>query len=253
MKILITVFSRDMFGKEFQRLSREEFDSLSRGATTLSRDGRGVKVLETARGEVIKFFRLRRRFSSARLYPYSKRFLRNAFRLKQRGIRTVDLLGHYRSHNGTDDAVVYRKLPGEALRSFLNVGCKPEVAHGTLHDFADFLAELHRKGVLFRSIHFGNVVRLPDGCFAVIDIADLSFRRKGSLTPRQRVRNFIHMTRYEVDRQALLQSGLAAFLQRYLDASGMSPSDKESFHKILSSRMKRIDPAFTDELLPGGV
>ncbi len=233
----------DMSGELLRNLSGEEFELLSRGSRILARDGRGVKVMETESGEMIKFFRLRRRFSSALVYPYSKRFIQNASRLKKRGIKTVDILGRYKSGNTTGDAVVYRKLPGQALRGFLeSVESQPNVADRTVHDFAGFLGELHQKGVLFRSIHFGNVVVLPDGCFAVIDIADISFRRKRALSPRQRVRNFIHMSRYEQDRQALLKSGLPGFLQRYLDSSHMNNAEKRLFNKILALKMHKIYP-----------
>lgn len=229
-----------MINGQLMELGSEEFETMIRDARILSEDGRGVKVLETSGGEIIKFFPLRRRVSTAAVYPYSKRFVRNAALLKKRGIKTVDIVGTFKRSKDSPDAVVYKKTQGRALRSFLeDAGLPSEGADQTLRDFTGFLARLHGEGILFRSIHFGNVLVLEDGGFALIDVADISFRRGRSLTPRQRVRNFAHMSRYVQDRESLVGFGMPRFLQLYLEASQMPRRHQQRFSRLLSSKMRR--------------
>ena len=229
-----------MINGKLRELGPEEIETMIRDARILSEDGRGVKVLETPDGEIIKFFRLRRRVSTAAVYPYSKRFVRNASLLKERGIKTVDIVGTFRRSKDSPDAVVYRKTPGKGLRSLLEgAGLPAEGAEQTLRDFTGFIAQLHREGILFRSIHFGNVLVLEEGGFAVIDVADISFRRGRSLTPRQRVRNFVHMSRYAEDREALIGFGIPRFFQLYLEASQMPLGQQQRFSRLLSRKMRK--------------
>ena len=66
-----------------------EFDRLRAGARVLVADLRGEKVLLTADNRIIKLFYARRRFTSARIYPYALRFWNNAQRLLEKGVPTV--------------------------------------------------------------------------------------------------------------------------------------------------------------------
>jgi hypothetical protein len=136
-------------------------------------------------------------------------------------------------------------VSGKALRGLLESGELPSVAaEETMGNFAVFLARLHLKGVLFRSIHFGNVMVLLDGSFALVDIADINYRYFGALTPRQRIRNFIHMSRYEQDRRALKNFGIDRFVKIYMDASEMHAGEKQHFSKLFDSKMRKtyVDP-----------
>ncbi|MDX1762941.1 MAG: toluene tolerance protein [bacterium] len=230
---------------QLRELEPEEFEVMIRDARVLSEDGRGIKVLETTGGEIIKFFRRRHRLSTAVFYPYSKRFIRNASILKQRGIETVNVVATYAKRKSSTDAVVYRKTRGRALRNFLeSAGIPSEATEQTLGDFTVFFARLHREGILFRSIHFANVLVLDHGGFAIIDVADISYSRRGPLTPGQRVRNFIHMSRYEEDRKALAGFGMSRFLELYLESAQLSPRQQQRFSRLLSIKMRKTYPGF---------
>ncbi|MBS3810170.1 MAG: hypothetical protein KGY38_08455 [Desulfobacterales bacterium] len=65
---------------------------LRKGAHVLSRDFFGDKVLRLRDGSMLKLFRVKRLFSSARVRPYSLRFVRNAEKLNQMNISSVRII-----------------------------------------------------------------------------------------------------------------------------------------------------------------
>jgi hypothetical protein len=84
------------------------------------------------------------------------------------------------------------------------------------------VAKLHAEGVLFRSLHFGNVLVTPEQDLALIDIVDMSFRRNSGLSTQQRIRNFAHIDRYVEDRTLFTQTGEQTFIEAYLEAAQLS-------------------------------
>jgi hypothetical protein len=80
-------------------------------------------------------------------------------------------------------------------------------AKALIQQFGRFVAKLHAQGALFRSLHFGNVLITLEQNLALIDIADISFRRSGALTTSQRTHNFAHIGRYTEDRVLFTQTG----------------------------------------------
>lgn len=206
-----------------KRLDFCGYQSLVCGGRLLAWDAHGPKVIATTDGRMVKLFRTKRLFSAARWNPYATRFARNARMLAQRGIPTVTVEAVYRVPELARDAVVYRRLDGETLRDAL-VSASDAEAGALLDRLATFLATLHAHGILFRSIHFGNVLCLADGELGLIDVADMRVRRCGALTPRQRARNFRHMLRYETDRATLVRHGIDRFVARYGTQARLSPT-----------------------------
>jgi len=202
------------------KLTGEEFRELTRDADVLMSDKYGVKVMQTPDQKIIKLYRLKKRFSSALIYPYALRFVKNSILLKNLGIATVTVEQVYDVPEIQRQIVIYRKLVGTVLRETLLTTGNKELRAGLLERFADFVALLHDKGILFRSIHFGNVLILPTGNFALIDIADLRYQRFRGLLPWQRLRNFRHMCRYPQDMKFLAEFGAHHFVDIYLKNSG---------------------------------
>lgn len=204
-------------------MKQQHYGSLIQGAQILSEDKHGIKVLETPAGEIVKIIRLKGPFSSGRIYSYAQRFARNAELLRRRDVASVEVLGVHRVRDLDGHIVIYRGLPGETLREILT---RPGTADSEkaqwLSQFAVFFAQLHQKGILFRSAHFGNILIQPDRSIAIIDIADMRFRWWGALWPWQRVRNFRHICRSPQDRAALNGFGGQRFLEIYLKNANMS-------------------------------
>jgi hypothetical protein len=195
-----------------------EFNRLRAGARVLEADRRGEKVLLTPDDRIIKLFYPRRRFSSARIYPYAFRFWNNARRLHAKAIPTVhcEQLRHDRARERY--LISYPLLAGTTLRDGLESGRFGDVQ---LEELAVFLARLHRLGILFRSIHLGNVLVLENGEFGLIDIADMSIRNR-PIGLHKRARNFRHLLHDRRDRALLSAFGYDRLLGHYESAANLT-------------------------------
>lgn len=160
----------------------------------LEQDGRGPKVIRLADGQLLKVFRPRRRLWLARLLPPARRFVANANRLQACRI-PVPQMGEcfWLDRGQAVSACLYNPLPGESLEQLYREDRRRFEA--LLPEFAAFVHQLHRRGIYFRSLHLGNVLRLPGGGFGLIDFLDIRFRR-GPLSDRLVRRNLAHLRGY---------------------------------------------------------
>lgn len=181
-------------------LSNEQFFALRGNAEVIEADRYGEKVLELADGSFLKLFRRKRLLSSATLVSHARRFASNARDLKQRDIACPEIIDIYRIPSVERTAVHYWPLPGHTLRQLLTL---PSATHFKLaHHLGILIAELHNKGVYFRSLHLGNVVQCENGQLGVIDISDMSCNN-APLGRLKRSRNFQHLFRYKQDVDSL--------------------------------------------------
>jgi len=214
---------------KLMNFSFADYQALVAQSQVIERDAYGEKVLIAPDGNYVKIFRTKKRLSTAALRPYALRFCKNAETLARLGIPTVQVCSVSYCPENRRHLVTYRPLPGETLRSALKKG---ERQDGLLASFARFLAELHRRGIYFRSIHFGNVIIQPDSNEpGLIDIADMRIRRR-PLGAGARARNFRHFLRYREDVHALEAFGLERFLNIYLEAA-----DLRGWRRLLFRRL----------------
>jgi len=190
-------------------LSRRDYQALIEDARVLTRAGKHVKVMTLADGDLLKLFWLRRSLSSGWIYPYSLRFAHNARRLIDLGIPSVQVKATHYIPTEHLHVARYAPLPGETLYTL--------PLDSYLTGLAEFLAMLHHQGIYFRSLHLANVLRLEDGKFGLIDVADLTFKHR-RLTPPERVRNLLHILRREDNRDRFEWAGLVELLEAYLRA-----------------------------------
>ncbi len=198
-----------------EKISPQEFQHLVRSCQVLEKDGHGEKVLRRHDGIIIKIFRRKRLFSSALLFPYAQRFSRNALKLWALDVPTVRVVKCAHCTNPARDLVWYQPVEGQTLRDV----ARRESVDEMMESLGDFIADLHDHGVLFRSLHWGNIIVQPDGSFGLIDIADLRCGRR-ALTPAQRQRNFHHLLRYKEDRSRFLDL-IDLFCRGYAARSGL--------------------------------
>jgi tRNA A-37 threonylcarbamoyl transferase component Bud32 len=199
-----------------QRLAATAYDALVAGGRVLEADRHGAKLIALGDGRYLKLFRRKRLLSSALMRPYSWRFQRNARRLAALGIPTVAPEALLRIPHLRRTAVLYRPLAGRTLRELLDA--EPGGEHW-IAEFGRFLGQLHRQGVYFRSLHFGNLVVTETGAFGLIDVADLEFRA-APLPPSLVVRNLRHLLRYPQDGDRV-RAAHAAFRTGY-DQTGQT-------------------------------
>lgn len=175
-------------------LDMPAWQQLKSGCEIIEEDCFGVKVLRCSNGDYIKVFRIKHRISLARILNPAKRFCDNAERLRMLGVDTVSpaaLFGIPRNRW----AVRYQALAGETVRALIKNQALPE---RVVADLGAYIAQLHNKGIYFRSLHPGNVVLQPNGKFGLIDVLDCKFSWFGCpLNAWQRERNFRHFFRYD--------------------------------------------------------
>jgi len=215
-------------------ISQEDYDKLIESAKVIERDRYGDKVLLLPDSKICKIFRCKRTISSAKYYPYAVRFMDNAKKLPELGIKTVDVEGVFKVKHLERDIVVYKLLEGETLRSVFE---KTADKKDLVEKLISYISELHSKGIYFRSLHFGNVLVLPDGTLGLIDISGMKISSK-PLGVLKRIRNFRAVFRYEQDKDVILEYGLQSFLDRYVSESDISPG---MFFTVL--KMQKKHPA----------
>ena len=218
------------------KLSNQEFEALTQGARILEKDGFGLKVLRLPDARILKLFRRRHWLSSQLWAPHAQRFDRNAKTLLKRGIPTISVEQIFALPAMQRQAVLYHELPGITLRQWLREHDGDE-AKALIEQFGRFVAKLHTEGVLFRSLHFGNVLVTPEHDLALIDIVDISFRRSGALTTSQRIRNFAHIDRYVEDHTLFTQTGEQTFIEAYLEAC---PLPKKTCNKLKNAYLEGL-------------
>lgn len=208
-------------------LRQEEFRAMQTGSKVLEQDGRGAKVILLSDNTILKLFRRRATISGGLLYSNARRFCRNAERLQQLKIPTVNIIKLYHFESSTDAAVLYQPLEGVTVRNLLSDSLLTEQ---DCKDLGKFIAQLHQVGVYFRSLHFGNVIKTNSGEFGLIDLSDMSIYW-WSLQLHTRFRNFMRIKRYDADIIALGEHNWYSMIQSYLEYAQLS---KNQAAKVLS-------------------
>ncbi len=202
-----------------QLLDKLQFEQMLQGAIVLEQDERGIKVMRLANGDILKVFRVRNRFSAARIYSYARRFCRNALRLQKSGIATIHIKQLFHLDMPAETAVLYAPLEGTTLRELQRDRALTTAEAGML---GEFIAKLHQHGVHFRSLHLGNIVLDTQGKLGLIDIADMSIYL-WPLWCGTRARSFTHLHRYP---EQIRELGLATWQQMvasYFDRAALRP------------------------------
>ena len=195
-----------------QLMTPTALSQLQLSGKTLEQDARGIKVTQLPDGNIVKLFKLRGFFTSSRVYSNERSFCRNALRLQQRGIATVTNCQLFHFAGLADTAVIYKPLAGETVRNLLK---NQQFSSQDCEHLGQFIAELHQKGVYFRSLHCGNIVKTSDG-FGLIDIADMKIY-PWQLWKKTCERNFDRLFRYQEDVDKLIQfGGKQVIMQAYL-------------------------------------
>ena len=192
-------------------ITQQELDRLIESGDILEKDGHGVKVVRLYGDRYLKVFNRRPGLSMAKIWPRSKQFARNAKNLKKRRITTVGIVDVFKVSDAQRDCVIYHGIPGNTLRDVMLA--KPGDADLS-RKVGAYIGRLHDAGVMFRSLHFGNIIQLADGCFGLIDIADMRIN-VFPLSLWQRVRNFQHVFRYKQDYLSIDQE---SFLSGYFES-----------------------------------
>ncbi len=217
-----------------KRISRKEYECLISGAEVLLTDDSGPKVLQLPDDSIVKLFRRKHFFSSQLWMTYASRFAYNAKMLPKKGIPTVEMNSTFLVPEIERQAVHYKLLVGDTLRDWLEGKEDPERLP-MMDKLGAFVAHIHKKGILFRSLHLNNILVLPDGELGLIDISDMGFRWFGALSRKQRLRNFHHMDRYDPDRLALRGDPGRRFRDSYFEHAKLDKKSEQEISELLDT------------------
>lgn len=224
---------RSLLGMRVQTPAPLAFDALRKGAAVIEEDGLGPKVLRLEDGSFLKLFRARRWYTSGGFNPYSERFATNSEHLQQLGIASPRILDVYSLRDGSS-AVRYQPLPGLTLRQALQ-SLDSSLRESLIERFGRFMAQLHERGVYFRSLHLGNVLLMDDGEFGLIDVADMRIY-PSPLRNTLRQRNVKHMQRYTQDRNWLFEAHFEQLASGYALVASPQATVKLREHVLTLAR-----------------
>ena len=213
-------------------MSQQEYDQLVKNSKVLEGDTWGLKVLETSDNKIHKIFRLKRLLSSAYFFPYAIKFKTNAQRLKKKGIVTVDVEKIVYCRAEQRHVLTYKKLSGETVNDLLAQG--EPLDDALIKKVIVYIAKLHKQGIYFRALHFGNILVQPNGQLALIDISDMQFR-SFPLTGSQRIRNWRHLLKYDFEKSIINRYGWDKFFGEYMASAEMSEQQLEQIKAALVS------------------
>ena len=217
------------------KITRQELDALCLNGKAIDLQGGYPCVVLHPDGTITKIWAVKKRFlSSNTLSPYSRRFVDNAAKLKNRGVTVPEILDHAAVEHSHIKTVTYRSLPGKSIRDLL----KEEPDRVNIQSLCQYIHSLHEKGIFFRSIHLGNIIQLPGGDYGLIDFTDVTFFKH--LVPlARRAANIAFPLRYSEDIQRIEEAGLANIPESYLEILQPSPEEKTRFLQTLNNYMKR--------------
>ena len=182
--------------------SRDIFQALREHAEVIEADRYGEKVLRLEDGRMLKLFRRKRLISSATWYPYAQRFADNCQGLALKNLLSPTVIAVYRFPDLNRDAVLYHPLPGKTIRQLIKEGLPDKEAHLLRNQLHDFVRSIQDRGVYFRSLHLGNIVRTANCELGLIDVSDMVIK-KSPLGHLARKRNLNHLLRYAEDAEWL--------------------------------------------------
>ena len=219
-------------------LSVEDYDGLTAGATVIRSDEDGPRLLSASDGRIVKVMRSRGFLSADTFGGAARRFVANAARLHELGIRAPEPDGPFRCKSVKGHIVMYQRLNHETIR---DEHARDNTPEDMLLRLPAFISELHDKGVFFEALNLGNIIYSADQPYGLIDIDAVSF--SGSpLNARKRVTNLIELMSDSGDRQILVDYGLERLIAEYLDNCGMQHADRVSLVEKLRDEASELEP-----------
>lgn len=215
-------------------ITQENLNQLIATGKILEQDKLGVKVVKLDNNHYLKIFNHRKKISKSNIFCRSKRFERNALKLKRRGINTVEPTQVFKIKDSARDCIIYRGVDGNTVRQELEKNLQKDPLSKKL---GKYIAQLHETGIMFRSLHFGNIICCPNDNFALIDIDDMRVNIF-KLYKKQRLRNFAHIFRYQIDYKNL---DLNSFIQGYCKGQTTQYFNEIEIRKIIRELVSRND------------
>lgn len=194
-------------------------------------------LMLTPDNRIVKSFYQRKLISTSTFIPQAKRFAANAEKLRERNIVAPIVEDVIYCRELSVHMVVYKRIDGVDLRELCRAGHT-----NCLSSLAGYLAHIHDRGVYFRAVHLGNLLKRNDDGFAILDIADLTTRSR-PLGPLQRARNLAHLINTTDDRRFFEDYGIDNFFTEYLGHCDLSSWRRWILKRRFSIALSEAVPA----------
>ena len=218
-----------------QTITQQELNAICKNGEAIDSKGGYPAVVLHPDGSVTKIWaRKKKLFSTSRIFPYSKRFISNAHTLAARGITVPTILNHAKLKNSHIRIVTYQSIQGKSIRELLEKN--PQQVN--MESLCRFILKLHDKGILFRGMHFGNIIQLDSGGYGLIDFTDVTFFRK-PVPILRRAANIAFPIRYRKDVKHIKKAKLPGLRKTYTKLLNLQKPAKREFRQTFRTYKKR--------------
>lgn len=206
-----------------KRLNSKQFKLLCSTGQLLKGTAERPKIIRSPENHIIKMIYKRQKWlSSTYIRPYAKRFQARSQKLAMKQIIAPRIIQSYQCPAHQCDILIYPEIQGQPLKQCLN--------QQRLHQLAQFLVELHQKGIFFWDLHLDNIIVTPNNKMGLMDVATAHVSN-APLRLKSRARNLGRLMNIDYDTLTMYKHELNAFFQSYLFASNL---DKQSQQKLLA-------------------
>lgn len=207
---------------EFTPLSLEEFNTLVADAEVLHSKNNRKRIFKLPDGSILKLFYGKSNLNRAMVR--AKRFIQNCQRLKDMGLNALTPLKAYRCEEDNCIYVSYSHLPGHSLEH-----CLAEDKKHYLRLAANYIFELHNKGVYFRDLHPGNIL-CHDDELTLLDVQNINFHWF-RVPLRRQIKNLTTFLYNRSFKALFTLADQRYFLNAYMACANYNPKQQQIFIK----------------------
>ncbi|MFY0650262.1 MAG: hypothetical protein JXQ86_06435 [Methylophilaceae bacterium] len=180
------------------------------------------------KNEIIKIFNVRGIISSGFFNTYASRIIKNSLKLKIYDIPSIEITNELIfQYNKRLSGVSYKFIPGTTYRDLSH-----KITMDMITDLANFISNIHKKGIYFRAMHLGNIL-LHNKKLFLIDIAKIQFY-PWPLFVFTRARAFRRMIKYQDDIKNFGLINYKNLISEYINSSKFNYFERIRFQLYLT-------------------
>ncbi len=180
------------------------------------------------KNEIIKIFNVRGIISSGFFNTYASRIIKNSLKLKKYDIPSIEITNELIfQYNKRLSGVSYKYIPGTTYRNLNH-----KITMDMITDLANYISNIHKKGIYFRAMHLGNIL-LHNKKLFLIDIAKIHFY-PWPLFVFTRARAFRRMIKYQDDIKNFGLINYKNLISEYINSSKFNYFERIRFQLYLT-------------------
>ena len=177
---------------------------------------------------IIKIFNVRGLISSGFFNTYASRIIKNSLKLKKYDIPSIEITNELVfQYNRRLSGVSYKYIPGTTYRDLSH-----KITMDMITDLANYISNIHKKGIYFRAMHLGNIL-LHNKKLFLIDIAKIHFY-PWPLFVFTRARAFRRMIKYQDDIKNFGLINYKKLINEYMNSSKFNYFERIRFQLYLT-------------------